>query len=107
MQEIENYLSGGGSKYATAPQGERIDQGTRPLGGVALVPCRPAQPVAEVDVGDVAVGTGTEVDPAQELRGSGGLYSADEQAWQLGRVLEQVCISQFAQQLLVLALQRG
>jgi len=25
MQEIENYLSGGGSKYASAPQGERIE----------------------------------------------------------------------------------
>jgi hypothetical protein len=25
MQEIENYLSGGGAKYATAPQSERIE----------------------------------------------------------------------------------
>lgn len=32
------------------------DQGTRPLGRVALVPRGPAQPVAQVDVGDIGAG---------------------------------------------------
>jgi hypothetical protein len=51
----------------------QADQGARPLGGVALVPRGPAQPVAQVDVGEVSAGAGTEVEPAQELSGGGGL----------------------------------
>jgi hypothetical protein len=51
----------------------QADQGARPLGGVALVPRGPAQPVAEVDVGDVAAGPGAKMEPAKRFSGGGGL----------------------------------
>jgi hypothetical protein len=51
------------------------DEGTRPLGGVALVPRGPAQPVTEVDVAGIGVAAGAraEVQPAQKLPGGGAL----------------------------------
>jgi len=51
-----------------------LDQGARSLGGVALIPRGPAQPVAEFDIGEVVTAAvGTEVEPAEELPGGGRL----------------------------------
>jgi hypothetical protein len=58
--------------YAQAGE-SHADQGARSLGGVSLVPRGPAQPVAQVDIGDVGAVAGPEVEPAEELPGDSRL----------------------------------